>query len=229
MNELLFVGSMVLYFFLISLAYRFWGKAGLYAWIVFAVIMANLEALICVDLFGISTTLGNVMYGTLCLATDILNENYGPKAARRGVMIGFGMMAAMTISSLLNIRFQPNGDDLAHGSFAVLFEFMPRMAVSSYLTFLVSNFVDIRVFSFLRKVFPSDRAFWIRNNGSTLVSQLVDTILFSAMAYTGIMSIQTVVEIAISMYIFKFIVSWWDTPFLWYAKRIKASGKVREA
>ena len=229
MNELLFTGSMALYFVMISLAYRIWGKAGLYGWIVFAVIMANIEALICVDMFSVSTTLGNVMYGTLYLATDILNENYGPHAARRGVTIGFGMMAALTISSMLNVYFRPNGDDLAHDAFTVLFEFMPRMALSSYLTYLISNLVDIRIYSLLRRLFPSGRAFWIRNNGSTLASQLVDTVLFSAMAYTGILPFQTVVEIAISMYIFKFVVSWFDTPFLWYAKRAKAAGKVREA
>lgn len=229
MNELLFIGSMVLYFVMISAAYRIWGKAGLYGWIVFAVIMANIEALICVDLFGLSTTLGNVMFGTLCLATDILNENYGPKEARRGVMIGFSMMLAMMVASLLSVHFIPNSEDFGHEAFATLFGFVPRMAIASFLTYLISNFVDIKVFNFLRRIFPSDGAYWIRNNGSTLVSQLIDTAIISVAAYVGILPFNMVVQIAISTYIFKFVVSWFDTPFLLYAKRVKASGKVREA
>ena len=72
----------------VLVAYRFFGKAGLYCWTVMATIAANIEVLILVDAFGMEQTLGNVMFASTFLVTDILSENVGKKEANRAVNLG---------------------------------------------------------------------------------------------------------------------------------------------
>lgn len=62
---------------------------GIFAWIALATIVANVEVLKCVDIFGMALTLGNVTYGSIFLATDILNEKYGVEEAQKSVYLGF--------------------------------------------------------------------------------------------------------------------------------------------
>ena len=64
MNELYFFISIVVYFSLMLLSYKLFGKVGLYCWISFAMVLANIEALKLVTMFGMPVTLGNALYGT---------------------------------------------------------------------------------------------------------------------------------------------------------------------
>ena len=61
----------------------------MYAWIALATVIANIEVVKCVDIFGMPLTLGNITYGSIFLATDILSEKYGIKSAKKGIFIGF--------------------------------------------------------------------------------------------------------------------------------------------
>ena len=97
MNEILFVITVLINFIGILLSYKLFKKVGLFIWVAMATIIANIEATKCVDIFGLSLTLGNVVYSTVFLATDILSEMYGGKEARKAVGIGFFSMLLFTI------------------------------------------------------------------------------------------------------------------------------------
>lgn len=115
------------------------GKAGLFVWIGFATVVANIEVTKSIDMFGLSVTLGNVIYGTIFLATDILSENYGGKEARKGVMIGFFTTVVFTIMSQINLLFIPNEQDFVSGAMETVFSIMPRICIASIVTYLISN------------------------------------------------------------------------------------------
>ena len=70
-------------FIVMVLMYRCFGKQGLIAWVAIGTIIANIQVIKTVDIFGISATLGNVMFASIYLATDILNDIYGRKVAKR--------------------------------------------------------------------------------------------------------------------------------------------------
>ena len=84
-NELLWFCMLVINFGLILFAYKKFGRIGLYAWIPISTILANIQVVLLVDLFGFGTTLGNILYAGGFLVTDILAENYGRKEAQRAV------------------------------------------------------------------------------------------------------------------------------------------------
>lgn len=226
MNELLFFATIVVNFSGTLLAYKLFDKMGLYAWIAFATMIANIELLKCIDLFGMSVTLGNVIYGTVFLATDILSENYGGKEARKGVFVGFFAMFAFVAMSQLCLLFTPNSEDFANESLKVIFGLVPRMCFASIVTYLISNTLDTYTFEFIRKKFP--KHVWLRNNGSTMTSQLIDTFLFGALAFLGTYPVGVIVELCLTSYILKLIISACDTPMLYAAKKIHASRENAE-
>src|SRR5574344_608604 len=105
LNEMWWVLMLVLNFVAILLAYRVWGKLGLFIWIPISVIVANIQVTKNVNLFGLEATLGNIVYSTGFLATDILSEMYGPKESKRAVTVGFFSLIVMTVMMQLAIQF----------------------------------------------------------------------------------------------------------------------------
>lgn len=220
MNEFLFFVTLFVNFAGILAFYRLWSKTGLFCWIAFASIIANIEAVKCVDIFGLALTLGNVMYGTVFLATDILSEIYGGKTARKAVLIGFGATLVFCIVSQITLLYVPNSSDYASGAMQTVFSIMPRMTVASMIAYLISNALDTFLYDAIRKRFPADRFLWIRNNGSTLTSQLVDSVIFTLLAFWGVFPTGVLFELCFTTYAIKLLVAICDTPFLYLAKRI---------
>jgi uncharacterized integral membrane protein (TIGR00697 family) len=98
-----------------------------------------------------------------------------------------------------------------------------------YTAFLVSQFSDVYVFSYLKKKFPKDSQFWIRNNGSTMLSQLLDTLVFTSIAFLVVFPFHEWVQIFITTYVLKWIVAVLDTPFGYIAKRMQPASETQKA
>jgi queuosine precursor transporter len=228
MNELLWFAMMLANFLFILLFYRLFGKTGLFIWIPIAAIVANIQVLKLVDLFGINATLGNIVYASSFLVTDILSENYGKKSATKAVFVGFLSLIASMVLFQAALWFTPSADDWAQESLKNLFGFMPRIVLASILAFGISQFHDVWAYNFWKKKWPADRFIWIRNNASTMVSQLIDSIVFTIVAFVGQLPMDVLIQIFISTYILKWLVAAMDTPFIYLAVRMKKSGKVAE-
>ncbi len=220
-NEFLWFSFAIVNFVMITLSYKLFGKNGLYAWIAAGTVIANIQVTKSVNIFGFAATLGNIMYGTLFLATDALGEKYSKKDAFKGVMIGFFILLSTTIIMQIALAFTPNSEDFAHDSLDTIFGLMPRIAFASILAYLISQFLDVTLFDKIKKAFPDDKYLIVRNNGSTLISQLVDTAIFVPIAFLGVYDNSIVLDIFITTYIIKLIVAFFDTPFVYLIKRIK--------
>ena len=226
MNELLWFAMLLVNFLSILLFYRVLGKTGLYVWIPLAVIVANIQVLKLIDLFGISATLGNIVYASSFLVTDILSENYGKKSASKAVLMGFMALIASTLLFQFALWFIPAGDDWAHGPLKDIFGFMPRIAFASLLAFGISQVHDVWAYQFWKKKWPSTKLIWLRNNASTMVSQLLDSIVFTLVAFAGSFPVPVLIEILLSTYIIKWVVAAMDTPFIYWAVSLKKRGKI---
>lgn len=218
MNELLFFVTIVTNFVGILLSYRLFGKTGLLAWIALATVIANIEVTKCVDMFGFSLTLGNVIYGSTFLATDMLSEFYGGKEARKGVLIGFFATVMFTIISQINLLFVPNGQDFVSDAMKTIFSLTPRLCIASMFAYIVSNTLDTYTYDWIKRKCPNH--LWLRNNGSTLTSQLVDSFLFTFAAFYGVFDMAMLVELSLTTYAVKVITAACDTPFIYMAKHI---------
>ncbi|GMB09697.1 hypothetical protein EDD69_11088 [Thermolongibacillus altinsuensis] len=220
-NEILGLFSAIVTFSLVLLIYRLFGRSGLFVWIGFSTVVANLQVVKTVELLGLTATLGNVMYGTSFLVTDILSEKYGKKEAQKAVWLGFFTLISLTIVMQIALLFKPHATDFAQESLETIFGLLPRIALGSLLAFIVSQSLDVHLFHFLKQKFPHDSQLWIRNNGSTMVSQFVDTLIFTSVAFIGVFPMNEWFQIFITTYVLKWIVAALDTPFIYIAKKLK--------
>ena len=220
-NELLGLGFALVNFILMLIMYKVFGKTGLFAWVAISTVLANIQVTKTVEILALTATLGNSLYASTFLATDILNEKYGKKDARKAVWLGFASLLIMVVVMQFGLKFIPAESDIADTSLQTIFGLVPQIALGSMIAYLASQHIDVIIFSAIRKVFPKDSQFWIRNNGSTLISQLLDTLIFTSIAFYGVFPLDIWLEIFISTYILKFIVTVLSTPFGYMAKAIK--------
>lgn len=217
MNEALFVLTLIINFAGILAAYKFLGKTGLYSWIAFATVLANIEVVKSVDIFSLSLTLGNVLYGTTFLVTDILSEIYGRKAAQKAVWVGFFAMILFTVISQINLLFVPNANDFASDAMKTLFGLTPRLCLGSLTAYFISNMLDTYTFEWLKKKF---KWLWLRNNLSTMTSQLIDSVIFTLIAFWGVFPGSMLIELALTTYAIKVLIAACDTPFIYIARKM---------
>jgi len=220
MNELLWFLFALINFILVLGVYKLFGKTGLFAWIAMGTVLANIQVTKTIELFGLTATLGNIMYGTLFLITDSLNEKYGIKEAKNAVYIGFFSLIAMVIIMQMALLFTPHADDFASGSLNTIFSLMPRIALGSLTAYIISQLLDVHLFQTIKEKLPSDRLLYVRNIGSTMISQLVDTLIFVPIAFLGTHDTGVLLSIFITTYVIKLLVAILDTPFVYLIKRI---------
>jgi hypothetical protein len=219
MNEALWLGFAVLDLFMVVIIFRLFGKTGLFALIVFNLLLCNIQVMKTVELFGMTTTLGNVLYASVFLSTDLLSEYFGKETAKRGVLIGFLTLAMATVYMQIALLFTPAEGDFAHPHLQAVFGFMPRVALGSMAAYLVSQMHDVWAFHLIREK-TGERMLWLRNNVSTLVSQGLDSLIFCVIAFYGLFETTVFLQILATTYIMKAFVSVLDTPFIYLAKRL---------
>ena len=170
-------------------------------------------------------TLGNVLFGSTFLITDILSENHSRKDANRAVIISTACSVLFIAISQIWLLYTPAAGDWASGAFHTIFSNTPRIICASLGVYLIAQLADVWLYpkwwEWCKKRFgDSRRGLWIRNNGSTLISQLLNTLLYTTFAFYGTYPISTLVSIFISSYAIFFVTSLLDTPFVYLCRMI---------
>ncbi len=232
MNEVLLIISLVAVFGMTLVFFRLFGKSGLYCWTVLATIAANIEVLIVVDAFGMEQTLGNVLFASTFLATDMLSEFYGKEASKKAVNIGIAASAAFIIISQSWLHYIPSASDWASPHMRAIFSNTPRTMLSSLAVYAICQRFDVWAYHkwwefSTKKCGSPERFLWLRNNGSTLISQLLNTVLFNIAAFAGVYDARTLAGIIFSGYIIFIVTSLADTPAIYAARHIHA--RMKEA
>lgn len=223
MNNLLFVLTIILNFVGMIAAYRIFGKIGIIAWAVMATIVANIEVAKCVDMMGLSVTLGNVIYSSVFLCTDILSENHGERDAKRCVNLTVFFAVVSTILFQCSLLFVPNENDLIAPALQEVFSFVPRIVAASLVSLFISNRMDVFLYQWIRK---RCKYVWMRNNGATLIAQLFDSFFVIFAAFLGTYDVATLLELSLTTYAIKIVVAACDTPFLYWAKSMYKKGII---
>ncbi|MBQ8169945.1 MAG: queuosine precursor transporter [Bacteroidales bacterium] len=229
-NEILIILSFLLIYGGVVLFYRLFGKNGLLAFNVMATLLANIEVLLVVRAFGIEMTLGNVLFASTFLITDILSENHGKKDANKAVIISTLCSVFFIAISQMWLLYTPSESDWASSSFRTIFSSTPRVVCASLIVYLISQLIDVWLYhkwwDWCRKRFGDEKkGLWIRNNGSTMISQMINTLLYTFLAFYGTYDIRTLLSIFISSYLIFFVTSLLDTPFVYWCRKIGAENR----
>lgn len=230
-NLMVFMVFAIVNFALITVSFRFWGKRGILAYIVLSVIAANLQVNKGVSFdfgfFQLEATLGNVMFAGIFLATDLLNEKYGFGEARKAVIISIfanlSFILIMFISTLFNgLDYSSDFNSALKLFFSINGGTFKAVLVGNAV-FLISQSLDVFIYAKIKAWNSSTKTLWIRNNGSTFISQLVDSVLVTlGFALVGIFPMEIAGSVIIMTLVVKYIAALVDTPFLYLMNLVKA-------
>lgn len=231
-NEILLIGSVLLIYGTVVLAYRIFGKTGMYAMTVICTILANIEVLLLVDAFGMQQTLGNVMFAATYLITDILSENEGKKYATRTVWLGVFTSVVMLVFSQYWLLYTPSVADWASNHISAIFSTTPRLLLGSFLGYVISQRFDVWLYHKIwdattKKTGDGKKFLWLRNNIATLISQVINTVIFTLLAFGGFYDAKTTISIMISSYVVYIFTSLLDTPAVYIARKMKQKEKIK--
>lgn len=219
MNIILGFINIIVIFSLVVLIEKLFKKEGLYAWISLAVIFANLVVGKTIELFGFTTSLGNVLFASTFLATDILTEKYSKEDAKKSIYVSVFSGITFIIVTQITLLFNPSSSDIVNESMKVLFGVSIRTFGASMIMFFISNMLDINIYNKLKEKYPN--RLWFRNNISTIISNCTENFLFVILAFIGIYDISVILSIAITKTILEIIIAICDTPFLYLSKKLK--------
>ncbi|MBU6146513.1 MAG: queuosine precursor transporter [Paenibacillaceae bacterium] len=219
-------GFVVLHMIAFLLCVRFFGKEGLFAWVGVATVLANVQVVKTIDVFGLVTTLGNTTYASMFLATDLLNERYGEATARKAVHVGLLFLLVSTGLMQWVLYFEPAAQDMGNEAMQTIFGFMPRVALASVVAYAISQYLDVRLFAMLRRKDPRPSALWKRSAGSTIASQLIDSTVFCGIAFWGVYTTDVWLSIWVSTIVFKTIATVLTIPCIQFARRISETHVV---
>lgn len=197
-----------------------------------ALVLTNLIAgkFFYINILGITQPLsaGIIAYPITFLITDVISEIYGHKRANllvfAGLVVSIFAVFILVIAGLVPVW---EGSPVSQESFNAVFGITPGIIFGSMTAYLFAQFLDVRLFEFWRK-FTNGKHLWLRNNGSTIISQLVDTSLVVLIALivfpnldgnknTVAITWELAFSIIIGQYIFKAFVAMADTPFIYAA------------
>lgn len=223
-QEILWLVTLLADLFCTILLYRLFGKTGLQVAIAFSILLANLQGPKLTIIFGLQTSLGVIFYASIFFATDVLSENYGKKAAQNAVQMGFIVSIIMILMMSLALLYQPSTQlgtaeisKQIHNAFATIINFTPRFLIGSLLAYYISQRFDVWAFHYIKQQ-TGEKHLWLRNNLSTMSSQIIDTTIYSLVAWWGIVDLKTAIQLGLVKYLFKIIISIIDTFFIYWAK-----------
>ena len=158
---------------------------------------------------------GILPYPLTFLVTDLISELYGQKKANLVVLSGF--VASMFVLFFLWLGSQFNaipgsivGDDI----YNIVFQNAWRIIAASMVAYLFAQFIDVKIFHFWKKL-TNGKHLWLRNNGSTIASQLVDTTLVVSILFVGIWDSDQIISAVIDGWLFKMLMAFIDTPIIY--------------
>lgn len=231
-NEILLILSIFIIYGSELIMFKLFGKQGLYCFTVLATIAANIEVLILVNAFGMEMTLGNVLFASTFLVTDIISELYGKKDAKRAVNIGIVTSIIFIVFSQWWLLYTPSENDFAMGAMKTIFSNTPRLMITSMVVYAIVQQFDVWAYHKWwelteKKSGDSKKYLWVRNNGSTLVSQFLNDLLFTFGAFWGVYDLKTLISIVLSSYVIFIVTSLADTPFIYAARKIHMREEMR--
>ena len=167
--------------------------------------------------------IGVLPYPMTFLCTDLISEFYGRRRANFVVWVGL-ILNGWVIFILWLGGVLPGGGPIEDAFFSIRTAAFGAVA-ASMIAYLVAQFVDVRLYHFWKRL-TKGKHLWLRNNGSTLVSQLVDTIAVilithfyaKALPINQEQSLWNQLFLFIATgYVFKFVIALLDTPVIYLA------------
>lgn len=160
-------------------------------------------------------SVGILPYPLTFLITDLLSEFYGAK--KTAVVVFTGFIASVLIVSVLylgGIFPAIDGSPVSNEAYDIVFGNSWRVISASMVAYLTAQFVDVKLYEFWKRL-TKGKKLWLRNNGSTIFSQLIDTVLVILVLFAGVKTTTEITSMILDGWLFKVICALIDTPIIY--------------
>ena len=158
---------------------------------------------------------GILPYPITFLVTDLISELYGQKKANRVVISGFIASLFVLLFLWLGGQFNAIPESVViDQTYNAVFRNAWRIIAASMVAYLFAQFVDVRIFHFWKKL-TNGKHLWLRNNGSTIASQLIDTTLVISILFIGVWDLNQIMNGILDGWLFKMLMAFIDTPIIY--------------
>lgn len=180
-------------------------------------VMSNLFGGKIISVLGFTVAGAIITYPLTFLSTDIIGEIWGKQEANDCVKIGIIVQLIFLALGYLSLAIPPQeASEALQQSLKVVLNQGLRMTLASLGAFSVSQFLDVFLFHKLKESCNGKKK-WLRNNLSTMTSQLVDTLIFIMIAFYGV--VDNLPAMVLGQYVIKLLLALGDTPFFYFFTR----------
>jgi hypothetical protein len=163
-------------------------------------------------LFGTHLSVAIFSFPIVFIMTDIIGEVYGKKMAKNFVFAGVVSIVLFLLYSFISTVMPWSNQSLwAKEGYNQIFGLSVRFSIASLFAFVFAEYQDVFSFFFIKR-YTGEKMFWLRSNFSNLWSQLLDSVIFTVIAFVGIYSFKMMILIIIPWWIFKVIMGFLYTP-----------------
>ncbi|MBW2980756.1 queuosine precursor transporter [Candidatus Woesearchaeota archaeon] len=169
----------------------------------------------------IHVSAGILVFPLLFLITDIIEEVHGKKKVKEFISVGVVSMLLLIIITTIAVNMPAAARSIDNESYSMIFKVTRRMAIASVIAFAISQMHDMWSFDFWKRK-TKGRFLWLRNNASTIISQLIDSSVFMFIAFyksAPMWDAIFVISLIVPYWIFKILVALLDTPFAYLGVR----------
>jgi uncharacterized integral membrane protein (TIGR00697 family) len=178
-------------------------------------LISNVTSTKIVDLGPFTFDGGTILFPLSYIFGDILTEVYGYSRSRKVIWLGFVSAMLMSVTFILVGVLPPAADWHYQTAYEQILGLTPRIVVASLVAYLVGEFSNSFILAKL-KLLTHGRWLWTRTIASTLIGQIVDTALFIAIAFTGVVPSGLLLTLIVSNYLFKCGVEILFTPVTYW-------------
>lgn len=216
MNELIFFIHIIVLISFILFCLRI-GKEALIGALIVQIILANIFVTKQMNCFGLHVTCSEVYTIGSLFSLNLLQNYFGKKLASRAVGLVFLLLFFVIVMGVFHLRYSPSEFDTVHSAFTTILAHTPRIIVSSLFCAFLTQKIDIGLFSIFKKWLPS-APFFITFAFASLISQFIDTGMFSYLALYGI--VHSMKDIILMSYLIKVVIIFSLAPFTIFIKRL---------
>lgn len=215
-NEVLFALHTLITFGF-SLGALILGEHALIATLCLFGVLSNIFIVKQITLFGWAVTCSDVYAVGSILCLNLLQEYFGKERIFRAILASFWCIIIFFVMSQLHLWYQPNHFDTAHQHYQALMSIMPRITSASMISYFIVQLIDAYFFALLKKLF-CNKFFTLRTIISLILSQTLDTILFSLLGLYGI--VESTLHIIIVSLTVKLLIIGLSAPLIGAIKKI---------
>ena len=195
---------------------KLWKKSGVVSWVSLIIILANIQIYKYVDIpFG-TTSVGSVAFASIFLGVDIINEKYGEQDAKDIIKILFGVSVASFVIGNLTLAYPGVEGDTVGQCVDTVLNYTPLASIASTGCMLLASYFDVKIFNAIKRAFPNQ--LWLRNNVSTMITNISENVLFFAIAVLPYAGFEVYITVVLVKSCLEFICALFDTPFLYLSK-----------